>query len=81
MRTIQRGIMTKYIIKYDKSKCIGAANCVSLAPETWELDSDGLAKAKKLEISEEELQKNVKAAKSCPTQAIQIFDETGKKII
>jgi len=73
--------MGKYKIKYDRSKCIGAASCVQIAPNTWELDKDGLAKPKKLKIAEAELQKNVKAAKSCPTHAIQIFDEKGKKIV
>ncbi len=71
----------KYTIKYDRLKCIGAANCVQIAPETWELDSDGLAKPKKVELTEKELEKNVKAAKACPTHAIQIFDEKGKKIV
>ena len=73
--------MADYTIKYDRSKCIGAANCVKIAPETWLLDSDGLAKCKKSKLSEKELQKNVKAAKSCPTHAIQLFDEKGKKIV
>ena len=73
--------MTEYTIKYDRKKCIGATNCVQIAPDTWELDSDGLAKAKKTKISEKDLDKNVKAAKSCPTQAIEIFDSKGKKIV
>ena len=47
----------------------------------WELDSDGLAKQKKFEISDKDLQKNVKAAKTCPTHAIEIYDEKGKKVV
>ncbi len=73
--------MAEYKIKYTRSKCIGAANCVSIAPDTWELDSDGLAKAKKTKITDKELQKNIKAAKTCPTHAIEIFDAKGKKIV
>jgi ferredoxin len=73
--------MGKYTIKYERSKCIGAANCVEIAPETWELDSDGLAKAKKTTLNDSELQKNIKAAKSCPTHAIQIVDEEGKTLV
>lgn len=73
--------MAKYTIKYDRSKCIGAGNCVKLAPESWELDSDGIAKQKKKSLTETELDKNVKAAKSCPTQAIEIYDEKNKKIV
>ncbi len=71
----------KYTIKYDRSRCIGAASCVKFAPETWKLDDEGLAVQLKKEITEAELAKNVKAAKSCPAHAIEIFDETGKKIV
>lgn len=70
-----------YTIKYERKKCIGAANCIRFAPETWELDADGIAKQKKKTIQEKELSKNVKAAKSCPTHAIEIFDDKGKKIV
>ena len=67
-----------YKIKYDRSKCIGAGNCAQIAPETWELDDDGIAKPKKLEFTEEEKEKNVKAAKSCPAHAIEIYKDDEK---
>jgi len=70
-----------YKIVYDRSKCIGAASCVDLAPDTWELDSEGLAKCKKTSFTQSELDKQVKAAKSCPAHAISIVDSTGKKIV
>ncbi len=73
--------MAEYTVKYNRKKCIGAANCVTLAPDTFKLDSDGLAVCKKTKISEEDLQKNIKAAKSCPTHAIEIYDAKGKKIV
>lgn len=71
----------KYKIKYDREKCIGAGSCAEIAPETWELDDEGKAVLKKPEITDEELDINVKAAKSCPVHAIEIFDEKGKKIV
>lgn len=71
----------KYTIKYHKDKCIGAASCVKLAPDTWELDDEGLAICKKTTFTEEELAKQVKAAKSCPAHAIEIYDEAGTKIV
>ncbi len=73
--------MAKYTIKYDRSKCIGAASCVKFAPDTWKLDDEGLAVQLKKEFADEELDKQVKAAKSCPAHAIEIYDETGKKIV
>jgi ferredoxin len=72
--------MAKYKIKYDRNKCIGAANCVKIAPDTWKLDDEGLAVQLKKEFTDAELSKQVKAAKSCPTHAIEIYDEAGKKI-
>ena len=71
----------KFKIKYYREKCIGAANCVKFAPETWELDNEGLAVLKKAEFNEKEFEKNIKAAKSCPTHAIEVYDEQGKKIV
>tara|TARA_Y100000310_G_C20661058_1_gene804834 strand:+ start:1627 stop:1845 length:219 start_codon:yes stop_codon:yes gene_type:complete len=71
----------EYTIKYNRAKCIGAASCADIAPDTWELDSDGLAKAKINKFSDDVKDKNVKAAKSCPEHAIEIFDSDGNKIV
>jgi ferredoxin len=71
----------KYTIKYYREKCIGAASCVKIAPDTWKLDDEGLAVQLKKEFTEEELDKQVKAARSCPAHAIEIYDEEGKKIV
>ncbi|MBU0760143.1 MAG: ferredoxin [Nanoarchaeota archaeon] len=71
----------KYKIKYDKSKCIGAASCAKIAPDTWKLDDQGIAVQLKKEFTDEELDKQTKAAKSCPAHAIEIYDEAGKKIV
>lgn len=73
--------MGEYTIKYDRGKCIGAGSCVDLAPETWELDDDGLAKCKKTTFSEEEKEKNIKAAKSCPAYAIEVYGPDGEKLV
>jgi ferredoxin len=71
----------KYTIKYYREKCIGAASCVKLAPDFWKLDDEGLAVQLKKEFGEKDLEKNVKAAKSCPAHAIEIYDDKGKKIV
>ena len=73
--------MGKYCIEYDKSKCIGAGNCVAIAPETWELDEKGIAKPKITQFEEKDLQKNMDAAISCPTHAIVIKDDIGKQYV
>ena len=73
--------MAKYFIEYDKSKCIGAGNCVAIAPETWELGKDGIAIAKLLQFQDKDLSKNMDAAIGCPTHAIVIKDEKGKQLV
>ncbi len=59
--------------------CIGAATCLAIAPKAYELDED--AKAVILEsVNEETLEALIDSAKGCPTAAIIIEDENGKRI-
>ncbi len=80
-------------VKVDRELCIGAASCIAVAPNTFELDSEGKAVIKKKDgsmtsdyvnysdIADEE-GNILNAAKSCPVNAIIIVevDETGKEI-
>lgn len=66
-------------IKVDRSLCIGAATCVVLAPNTFELDNENKAVIKDT-ANEEEYQKVIEAAKGCPTIAIIVKDKDGKQI-
>ena len=74
--------MAKYKIVFDRSKCIGALNCVGAAPDFWKtaedgkVDLEGAKEVKKgmfeLVIDEKNLQKNKLAMTSCPAAAIKI---------
>ncbi len=66
-------------VEINRSLCVGSATCVVIAPEAFELDSEGISTFKKdgLSVGAEIL---LKAAKSCPTGAISVFDENGNKI-
>ena len=65
-------------IEVNREKCIGAAVCVSIAPEKFELDDDNKAVVKKNgNVGDKEI---LLAAQSCPTQAITVFDSDGKKM-
>ena len=70
----------KYIMRIDRSLCIGAATCVALAPYAWVLDKE--AKAVILDSSDQESDEALlSAAKGCPVAAITIIDnETGKQV-
>lgn len=66
-------------VKVDRDLCIGAATCVAVAAKAFDLDTE--AKAVILDsVDEETREAIIEAAKSCPTAAIIIVDEKGKKI-
>jgi ferredoxin len=63
----------------DRGACIGATTCVVVAPNAFDLDKQGVAvvKPEALKLDFDTL---LKAAQSCPTQAILLFDEQGNQI-
>lgn len=65
-------------VHVDRELCIGAASCVAVAPEVFELDDENKAIVKdKNGVDEQTL---LDAAKSCPTNAIILKDENGKQV-
>lgn len=80
-------------VKVDRQLCIGAASCVAVAPNTFELDSEGKAVIKKKDgtqtsdfVNYADINDNetniLNSAKSCPVNAIIIVevDDQGKEI-
>ena len=75
--------MARYRITLNKSVCIGSGACASVAPENWELvdTPEGLkAKAKKIDISEDEYDSNQQAADMCPVDAIKLEKIKSRKV-
>lgn len=73
--------MPKYRVKVDRTLCIGAASCVAVAPNTFDLDSEGKAVIKQKSGTStsdfvdfdniNDTAANIQnAAKSCPVNAI-----------
>ncbi len=81
--------MPKFFIKYDREGCIGAAAC-AVVSDKWKIAADGKADLVGssqdedgwfvLEITEEELQKEIDAAKACPVLVIHVKDENGNSL-
>jgi ferredoxin len=78
-------------VKVDRDLCIGAASCIALLPEVFELDEEGKAVIKSLKGAKtsawtdikdlpKELQMVLEAARACPTNAIIIEDDEGKQL-
>lgn len=78
-------------VRVDRDLCIGAASCVALLPEVFELDEEGKAVIKHLKGDKTsewtdakdlsaEAKMVLEAARACPTNAIIIEDDSGKQI-
>lgn len=65
-------------IKIKREKCISVASCVALAPDTFELDDEGIAIVKKEDGNTRET--IIAAAQSCPTKAIYLYEDDGRRI-
>ena len=65
-------------IVIDRDLCIGAASCVVIAPNTFQLDEENKAYLVNLEGHDAET--TLMAAESCPTKAIFLYDEEGKQV-
>lgn len=72
-------IIHKYKVWVDRELCIGAATCIAVAPNTFELDNE--AKAVVLETADKDtIETIIESAKACPVAAVIIEDEKGKRI-
>lgn len=66
-------------VEIDRELCIGAASCVAIAPDAWELDGENKAVLKN-EWKNHDAQTLLDSAKSCPVLAIKLFDDAGNQI-
>jgi len=74
--------MAKYKIDLDREGCIGCWACISVCGENWIMEEDGKSSAKKIDLEEKELPKNMEAAESCPVNVIHIINkDTDEKLI
>lgn len=85
--------MRKITVRVDLDLCIGAASCVTITPEVFQLNDENKAivldpqKAQEvgvyervIEVSDVMFQSVVMSAESCPTRAIFLYDEEGAQI-
>jgi len=66
-------------VTVDRTKCTGSSNCISLAPNVFDIDDE--FKAVVIDPKGDSDHDILHAAAVCPTKAIIVEDEeTGKKI-
>lgn len=66
-------------IKVDQNACVGCGACTIVAPEAFEINSQGVSQVKSqaLETDEEVL---LKTAQACPVKAISLIGEATTRI-
>lgn len=57
-------------VNVDQDKCIGCGACVSISPENFDFNEDGLSVA----ISDEVTEKTINAKEACPVYAINVSE-------
>ena len=62
-------------VKVNKDICIGCGACQAIAPEIFEIEDDGLAKAIPEEISGHDTENAMDALEGCPVGAIEKIDK------
>lgn len=79
-------------VEVKRDLCIGAAPCIAVAPNVYELDDEGKAIVKDEATTEKngdvhKINPNsaddstlLLAAQSCPVQAIYVYDDDGKQL-
>ncbi len=67
-----------YIVSIDQSRCIGAGNCVHIAPTAFQLDEENIAYLVDPASVDDETM--LDAARSCPTNAIYLDTEDGQAV-
>ena len=65
-------------IVIDCNLCIGAASCIAVSAETYELDGENKVIVKGPDAVDDDVL--IMSAESCPTKAILLFDKSGKQI-
>jgi ferredoxin len=66
-------------IRIDRTLCVGFGDCITLAPQAFELDADGVAVFLQPEsITREAL---IAACDECPVDAITVWDEAEGQVV
>jgi ferredoxin len=69
-------------IVVDRDLCIGAASCIAVSGETWELDNENKAIVTNAGAGANAVDDAtlIMSAESCPTKAILLYDKSGNKV-
>ena len=79
IKSNQNQDQNRYQLEVDRDKCISAASCAAIAPESIQLDQNDIAKIICQNCEPDETR--LLAAQSCPTGAIKVVNQkTGEQV-
>jgi ferredoxin len=67
------------VVRIDRHLCVGFGDCIDEAPESFELDGEGVV-AFRAEAGAAGRERIVSACAACPVDALTVFDETGRQL-
>ena len=67
-------------VRIDRSLCVGFGDCVTEAPDAFQLDDDDIAvfRERPEMVGRERL---LRACEACPVDAISVWDESGEQLV
>lgn len=67
-------------VRIDRTLCVGFGDCITVGPEAFDLDDEGIAVfAADLECTERA--RLIEACDACPVDAITVWDAAGKQLV
>lgn len=66
-------------LRIDRDLCVGFEDCITAAPQAFELDEDGVAVF--LRPEDAARQHLIDACEACPVDALNIFDSDGQSLV
>jgi ferredoxin len=66
-------------VRIDRELCVGFGDCVTEAPEAFQLDAEGLAVFH--DLAQVERERLLRACDACPVDAITVWDAAGRQLV
>ncbi|HET6361740.1 MAG TPA: ferredoxin [Gemmatimonadota bacterium] len=66
-------------VRIDRLLCVGFGDCIEAAPESFELDEEGVVVFRS-EADAVERERIVRACAACPVDALTVLDEDGSQL-
>ena len=67
-------------IRIDRLLCVGFETCAEIAPDLFRLDDEGIAAFHPSAVGVE-AELVIEACRSCPVDALEVFDESGRQLL